>query len=134
MCCRDGEIGSGACGKEIGLEEAFGGVAGEEAAADLNGFGRDVDAGVAGISGEFELGAVSAAVFDDGADVILFYEGVEESRFEFGQPVIAACTRVAAFAVALVPIVDGVGELGFAELNQSRSESWHVLQERLYAS
>jgi len=85
-----GEIGAGAYGEEISFEEAFGGVAREEGAADLNGFGRDVDAGVAGIAGEFELGAVSAAVFDDGGDAIFFYEGVEESGFEFGQAVIAA--------------------------------------------
>lgn len=87
-----GEVGPGTCGKEIGLEEAFGGVAGEEGAADFNGFGRDVYAGIAGIAGQFELGAVSAAVFDNRGDVILFYESVEESGLEFGQPVIAART------------------------------------------
>ena len=85
-----GKVGAGAGGEEISFEEAFGGVAGEEGAADLNGFGRDVDAGIAGILCQFELGAVSAAVFDDGGDVILLYESVKESGFEFGKPVIAA--------------------------------------------
>lgn len=88
----ESEVGAGVRGEEIGLEEALGGVVDEEATADLNGFGRDVNAGVAGIAGQFELGAVSAAVFDDGGDAILFYEGVEEPGFELGQPVIAACT------------------------------------------
>ena len=86
----EGEVGFDGGGEETGFEEAFGGVVGEEGATDLDGFGGDVDARVGGVAGEFELGAVAGAVLDDGGDVVLLDEGVEEVGLELGEAVVAA--------------------------------------------
>lgn len=88
---REGEVGLDGGGEETGFEETFGGIVGEESAAYLDGFGGDVDAGVVGIAGEFELSPVAAAVLDDGGDAVLLDEGVEEVGLEPGQAVVAAC-------------------------------------------